>query len=471
MELWQLSATQIAAQIRTQEISAVEVVRSCLSRIEDVNPELNALVEVRPEEALADARRADEAVAAGEALGPLHGVPVSTKINTGQESRLLSHGLSAMADAKAAGDDACISALRSAGAVFLGRSNAPAFSLRWFSTNDPHGRTLNPWSRNHTPGGSSGGAASSVAAGMTPIAQGNDIGGSIRYPAACCGLVGIRPTVGVISNWSAPGQVELEGPLSFQAWTTHGPLARTVADARTALYAMASPDLRDPFGTPTQYRAASPAGPVRVGVVRDVGMAKPHASVNEALDTAARWLSEAAYEVEELELELLADAARLWSLLLLEDLRPLLPQTNALGDEALRTAMTRYYEVAAELWGEQPDITAYIQGWARRATLITKLQELLGSDRILLTPVSAEPPFEQDADILDPTRARSLVAAQWPMTAVPVLGFPAVTVPTGTADGLPTGVQLIGGRFAEDIILNAAQAIEDRAPHLTPVQL
>ncbi|GAA3583245.1 amidase family protein [Nonomuraea rosea] len=466
MELWQLPATEIAAGIRTREISAAEVMESCLARIEAVNPALNALVEVRPEAALADARQADAAVAAGAELGPLHGVPVSTKINTAQRSRLTSHGLSAMAGATADGDDACVSALRAAGAVFLGRSNAPAFSMRWFSSNDPHGRTLNPWSAAHTPGGSSGGAAAGVAAGMTPIGQGNDIAGSVRYPAACCGLVGIRPTVGLVSNWAPPGDMELEGPLTFQAWSVHGPLTRTVADARTALYAMAGADLRDPFGIPAVHRAAPAEGPIRVGLVRDVGLAKPHPSVEDALDTAAGWLAAAGYEVEELELPLLAEAARLWSLLLCEDLRPMVPGMRELGDEATRINLTHCFEAAAELWGAEPGITAYIQGWARRATLITRLQELLGTSTILLTPVSAEPPFEQDADIIDPERARSLFAAQWPMTSVPVLGFPAVSVPTGVAGGLPSAVQLIGGRFAEDLILNAAQAIEDRAPRL-----
>ncbi|MFI0350242.1 amidase [Actinomadura sp. 9N407] len=469
MELWQLSATELAAGIRTREFSATEVAESCLRRVEDVNPRLNALVDVRPEETLADARRADAAVASGEPLGPLHGVPVSTKINTPQRGQALTQGVSAMAGVTATHDDASVAALRGAGAVFLGRSNAPAFSVRWFSTNAPHGRTLNPWSDAHTPGGSSGGAAGSLAAGMTPLAQGNDIGGSIRYPAACCGVVGIRPTVGLISNWMAPEDMGPEAaPLTFQAWAVQGPLARNVADARTALHAMAGTDLRDPFGIPVLPEAAPQAGPIRVGLVRDVGIVKSHPAVDQALDDAARWLDDAGYEVEELELPLLAEAARLWSLLLFEDMRPMLPGMLELGDDALGTHLKYAYEFAAALWGDKPDITAYIQGWARRATLITRLQELLGTDMLLLTPVSAEPPFEQDADIAGPERGLSVVAAQWPMTSLPVLGFPGVSVPAGTADGLPIGVQLIGGRFTEDLVLDAAQAIEDRAPRGSP---
>ncbi|MFV2175221.1 amidase [Actinomadura sp. LOL_016] len=469
MELWQLSATRLAAGIRTGEISAVEAAESCLRRTEQAGPALNALVDVRPEETAAAARRADAAVAAGGLLGPLHGVPVSTKINTPQRGLPLTHGAAALAGMTAAHDDACVAALREAGAVFLGRSNAPAFSVRWFSSNDLYGRTLNPWSDGHTPGGSSGGAAASLAAGMTPIAQGNDIGGSIRFPAACCGVVGVRPTVGLVSNWTAPEDTGPEPPLTVQAWAVQGPLARTVADARLALHAMAGADLRDPFGVPALPPGDAPhAGPVRVGVVRDVGIVKPHPAVDAAVDRAAGWLEDAGHRVEELDLPLLGEAARLWSLLLFEDMRPGLPGMLDMADEALRTHMAYAYEYAAGLWGEQPGIATYVQGWARRAMLITRLQELLGTDTVLLTPASAEPPFEQDADIADRERGLAVVAAQWPMTSLPVLGFPGVTVPTGTDGGLPIGVQLIGGRFTEDRLLDVAQAIEDRAPRLVP---
>ncbi|MGI5170738.1 amidase [Spirillospora sp. CA-253888] len=468
MELWQLSASDLAAGIRDRRISAVQAVRSCLDRIEAVNPGLNALLDVRPEEALAAARRADEAVAAGQALGPLHGVPVSTKINTAQRGSLTSHGLAPLAGVRAAEDDAVIAALRSAGAILVGRSNVPAFSMRWFTSNDAHGRTLNPWSAAHTPGGSSGGAAAAVAAGMTPISQGNDIAGSVRYPAACCGVVGIRPTVGLVSNWTAPSPAEMEGPLTFQLWAVQGPLAGTVADARLAMAAMATPDLRDPFGVPALPAHPPTDRPVHVKVVRDVGLAAPHPSASAALDTAAAWLAEAGHTVEEIELPLLGEAARLWSLLLSEDMRPLQPGMQEMGDEATRLNMAYFFEAAAELWGDKPDTAAYIQGWARRATLITRLQELLGTDTVLLTPVSAEPPFENDADIRDAARGRGVIAAQWPMTSVPVLGFPAVSVPTGVSDGLPVSVQIIGGRFTENLILDVAESIESRAPRLTP---
>jgi amidase len=194
-ELWRWTGVEIARGVRTRLISSREAVESCLARIEQTNPRLNALVEVSAEEALDMAGAADRAVAAGETLGPLHGVPVSTKVNSDQEGHATTDGLVALKDNIAEVESPQVEKLREAGAVFVGRSNTPAFSYRWFADNDLHGRTLNPWDGGRTPGGSSGGAGSAVASGMVPIAHGNDIGGSIRYPAYACGVVGLRPSV------------------------------------------------------------------------------------------------------------------------------------------------------------------------------------------------------------------------------------------------------------------------------------
>ncbi|MFD7729134.1 amidase [Kitasatospora phosalacinea] len=473
---WQLTAVEAAAAIRGGSLSSTELVRSCLDRVEAVNPTVNALADLRPEESLAAAKEADRRTVAGGVLGALHGVPVSTKINTDQRGFASSHGVTALAGAEAAEDAACVAALRGAGAVFLGRSNAPAFSYRWFSTNDLHGRTLNPWAPDRTPGGSSGGASASLAAGMTPLAQGNDIGGSIRYPAACCGVVGVRPTVGRVSNWAEPvfvdtpaGRQQLVMPLTVQACAVEGPLARTVADARLALRVMSAPDLRDPVGVPALPPRPAPEALPVVTVVRSIGTVPNHPAVERAVDEAVRKLAGAGYRVEEVDgLPLLAEAARLWSLLIYEDFRPTMPTVEQVGDADVRTSLAFSFAAAAAEWGAAPSLAAYIHGWSRRAALITELQQLLGRERLLLTPVSTEPPFEQDADIASPERAAALVAAQWPMAAVPILGFPAATVPSALVDGLPMSVQLIGGRFEEEMLLDAAQAVEDRTPRLVP---
>ncbi|MFG2948390.1 amidase [Streptomyces adustus] len=466
--LWEHTAAELASAVRSREVSAEDVVRSFLDRIEKTNPHLNALVEVRPDEALDQARQADRAVAAGDPLGPLHGVPVSVKINTDQRGHVSTHGVEAFKAAPPAeADTACVAALRNAGAILLGRSNAPAFSLRWFTTNAPHGRTLNPWDSSRTPGGSSGGASSSLAAGMTPIAHGNDIGGSIRQPAACCGVVGLRPTAGLVSEWS--GMPQMDFPLSSQYMSVEGPLGRTVSDVRLALEVMSAPELRSPAGIPALPSRSFPA-PGRVAVLRRIGTVSNAPAVERALDDAVAKLADAGYDIEEIdELPLVEEAARLWQLLLFEDLRAtMLPDVQAVGDDEIRTAMGHYYAAVAKEWTERPSLETYIKGWARRGTLIGQFQEFLGDGRILLTPVTAEPAFEQGADLVSAERTAELMRAVWPLTAVPVLGFPAISVPTLIADGLPTSVQLIGARFDEGGILAAAEAIEARTERIAP---
>ncbi|MEV0600328.1 amidase [Streptomyces sp. NPDC050315] len=465
--LWEHSAAELAAGIREKSFSATEVARAFLARVEETNPALNALVDIRAEEVLAQAADADAAVAAGGDLPPLLGVPVSTKINTSQRGYASSHGVAAWADAVAPDDAACVAGLRKAGATLLGRSNSPAFAVRWFTANDLHGKTLNPWHPGHTPGGSSGGAAAAVAAGMTPIAQGNDIGGSVRFPAYCCGAVGLRPTVGLVSSVEPRGAEEFDSPLSFQTMAVHGPLGWTVDDVRRGLHSMVTPDLNDPVGLPVRPPLGE-SGRVKVAVVHDAGVVEPHLAVSAAVDDAARWLAEAGHEVEEVELPQLGEAARLWSLLLYQELQTMMSEIETFGDDAVRNSLASSFRAAAEIWGEQPTLTDYIRGYARRGTLIRRLQQFLGQERIVLTPVAAEPPFEQDADLAGDARMGELLAAQWPMQAVPVLGFPAISVPTGLRDGLPSGVQLIGGRFQEDLLLHVATAIEARAPRTRP---
>lgn len=241
-ELWRWSAGDLARGIRTRQISSREAVAACLQRTQAVNPTLNAIVQVLEREALAAADEADRAVARGDALGPLHGVPVTTKVNVDQAGLPTTNGVVAFKDVIARDDSPVVANLRKAGAVIFGRTNTPAFSFRWFTDNDLHGRTLNPWSKAHTPGGSSGGASSAVAAGMGPIAHGNDLAGSVRFPASCTGVFGLRPSFGRVPAFQ-PSAAE-ERPLAVQLMSVQGPLARTVADIRLALQAMAAADPR-----------------------------------------------------------------------------------------------------------------------------------------------------------------------------------------------------------------------------------
>jgi amidase len=464
---WQWSASRMAQAIRDKTVSAEEVVSSCLRRIDAVNGALNALVEVSHEEALEAARVADAMVATRQALGPLHGVPTAIKINTDQAGHATTDGLVAMVDAIASEDSPQTRLLRQVGAVFVGRSNSPAFGYRWFSNNELHGSTLNPWDAARTPGGSSGGAASAVASGMVAIGQGNDIGGSIRYPAYACGVAGIRPTVGKVPGHVGPPGLDM--PASVQLMAVQGPLARTVDDLRLALVAMSGYDPKDPVAVPGAPAAALARRPLKVGVVASNGVRSAAPAVDAALQTAAGWLADAAYEVEEVQLPLLEEAYRLWWLLALEDFRLIMPLVEQMADDGMKTAASHYYEVAAEWWSEKPTLEDYIKGYARRGTLIAQLQAFLDEYPIVLLPVSAEQAFEQDADLAGVDRARELIAAQYSMMAVPLLGFPALSVPTGIEGGLPMGVQVLGRRFDEATLLDVGNVIEARAGTFTPI--
>jgi amidase len=219
-ELWRWDTVRLAHAIRTRLVSSKEAVAACLGRLESINPRMNAVVETLAEEALALAERADRELAKGSSLGPLHGVPVTTKINTDQKGCATTNGVAAFASLIADQDSPSIANLRRAGAIVIGRTNAPEFSWRWFTDNELYGETLNPWNGQRTCGGSSGGAAVAVATGMCPLAQGTDFGGSIRHPALCCGIAGLRPTLGRVP---AHNTTTGDRPITAQFMAVHGP--------------------------------------------------------------------------------------------------------------------------------------------------------------------------------------------------------------------------------------------------------
>lgn len=465
-EIWRWTGTQMASGIRTGLISAREATESCLARIDAVNPTLNALAEVTPDEALEMADAADAVVRQGEPLGPLHGVPVSIKINSDQKGHVTTHGVAQFTDIAEA-DGPHVANIRKAGAVFVGRSNVPAFSYRWFTSCVLHGQTLNPWSAKHTPGGSTGGGASAVASGMVPIAQGNDIGGSIRYPAYACGLTGIRPTPGrVPSQYGPPGAHQ---PLSVQTMLVQGPLARSVSDLRLALEAMCQPNLRDPLYVPVPLALPRPERQLRVGLLRDAGIATPEPVVNDALDRAAACLEAAGLAVEQVELPFLADAWRLWWMLALEDFRLALPDILEAGDHYIIEVQRHYFATAARWWGEMPSTADILGGWAERDTLAWKFLEFFKDFDLLIMPNSARQAIEQEADLEGTDVVGGLISAQWPQMAVPMFGCPAISVPTGVVNGLPTGVQIVANRFREGLLFDVVDIIEAHLGAITPI--
>jgi len=308
--LWRWSACKLARAISAGEIRSSDAVKSCLARLQEVNPQINAVVDVLHDEALAEAHRADTAALRGEPLGPLHGVSVTIKINVDCAGRATTNGVAAFKDRIAPADSPPVANWRKAGAIVIGRTNVPAFSARFFTDNALYGRTLNPWAPDRTPGGSSGGAAAAVATGIGALAHGNDRAGSIRYPAYACGVFGLRPTVGRVPTFEP--STPAEPTITTQLTHVQGLLARSISDLRLGLTAMAARDARDPWWV------AAPLGDIPSGQPRRVALCNPPLSakaddaVIAALKVAARYLEAAGWAVDELMPPHLEEAAQLF---------------------------------------------------------------------------------------------------------------------------------------------------------------
>src|SRR6185295_5245021 len=294
-DLWGLSAAEMASLIRSKKVSAKEAATAALARLDAVNPKINAVVDHRPEDVLAQASAIDAVIGRGEDAGPLAGVPVTVKVNIDQTGFATTNGLKLQREAIAATNSPVIDNLRKAGAVILGRTNCPAFSYRWFTSNLLHGDTRNPRDPGITPGGSSGGAGAAVAAGIGHIAHGTDIAGSIRYPAYACGVHGLRPTVGRIAAFNASLP---ERPIGPQISAVSGPLARTIGDLRIALAAMSGKDARDPWWVPAPLEG--PSMPKRAAVCLCPDGLETADEVKAAVADAGKRLERAGWIVEEI---------------------------------------------------------------------------------------------------------------------------------------------------------------------------
>src|ERR1700682_862251 len=294
--LWRLSAKDIAALIKSKKVSAKEAASAAVGRFDGVNPLINAVVDHRPADVLAQAEAIDAAIARNDDIGPLAGVPVSAKVNIEQDRCATTNGLKLQRDVIARSNSPVVDNLRKAGAVILGRTNCPAFSYRWFTTNLMHGDTKNPRDAGITPGGSSGGAGAAVAAGIGHIAHGTDIAGSIRYPAYACGVHGLRPTVGRIAAFNASLPERTIGP---QISAVSGPLARTIGDLRIALLAMSGKDARDPWWVPAPLQG--PAMPKGAALCLRPDGLETVTEVRAAVADAGKRLQRAGWVVDEIE--------------------------------------------------------------------------------------------------------------------------------------------------------------------------
>ena len=264
-ELWRKSALELAAMIRGREVSSREVVQAHLDRVEVVNPHINAVVRLLPEQALAAADEADRLAADGTWLGPLHGVPFTVKENIDLAGTPTTQGVPALAEAIAPVDAPPVERLRAAGAIAFGRTNLPDFALRVHTDSALHGLTRNPWNPQRTPGGSSGGEAAALATVMSPLGLGTDLGGSLRNPAHCCGVASIKPSTGAVPAASViPPQ---DQTISYQLMSVNGVMARRIADLRAGFIAIAGQHPRDPLSVPAAFTDLAPGERPQVAVL------------------------------------------------------------------------------------------------------------------------------------------------------------------------------------------------------------
>jgi amidase len=460
-DLWRLSATDLAALIRDRKVSAKEAAQAGLARLDAVNPAINAVVEHRPDDVLAQAEAVDAALARGDNVGPLAGVPVTVKVNIDYAGHATTNGVGIQNNVLPVSNSPVIDNLRKAGAVILGRTNCPAFSYRWFTTNLLYGDTKNPRDPSITPGGSSGGAASSVAAGIGHIAHGTDIAGSIRYPAYACGVHGLRPSLGRIAAYNAALPERI---ISGQITAMSGPLARTIADVRLGLEVMSQPDMRDPWWVPAPL--VGPAMPKRAAMVLRPDGLEITADVEAAVRDAGRRLEAAGWVVEEVDnTPALREAAELQTTIWFGD-----------GYQGMLDAAEREGDPGALacLRGIKPKLIGFEQGGlsralVRRSTFVRDWQMFLQDYAVVLMPMSGELPFPDNLDLKDEASFARVWAAQMPQIGIPFMGLPALSVATGLVGRVPTGVQIVSSRYREDLCLAAGEAIEAGGTPVSPI--
>lgn len=438
-------ATELAEAIRAKEVSSVDVVRAHLERIEDVNPKLNAVVQITADSALDEARQADAAQARGEIRGPLHGVPMTIKDLFATAGTVTAAGTEGLESFVPRQDATVVSRLRSAGAILLGKTNTPEIGFRFATDNFVYGRTNNPYDLERIPAGSSGGAAAIVAAGGSPFDIGSDGGGSVRLPAHFCGIAGLKATAGRI-----PRTGHISDPLALgatEAYIQVGPLARYVADLSLILPIIAGVDWRDPMIVPAPLAdpAAVDVGQLRVATYTDNGITPPTTETATVVQTAALSLADRGAVVTEDRPPHMESSADHWLELFLAD--------GGEGiQETLRSLGTREMHPFLEWTTEREAVTTveHIRLLARWNKMRRDCLAFLENYDVIVCPVNAMPATRHDE------------ATPFNYTYVyNLLGWPVAVVRCGTSpEGLPIGVQVVARPWREDVALAVAQHLE-----------
>jgi amidase len=458
-ELWQESASSLAELIRSGATSSREVVDAHLERIDAVNAAVNAVVEVRPEEVRAEADAADAKQKSGAPLGVLHGVPFTIKSNLDVAGYSTNEGCVTLKDFMADTDAPPVELMRHAGAVALARTNMPDLGLRINTESSLFGATHNPWKRGRTAGGSSGGEAAAIASGMSPIGLGNDIGGSLRNPAYACGIASIKPSRGRVAQGNPSALLDMA--VNAQIMLVNGVMARTVGDVRLGLGAVMGAHHRDPQSIDAPL--AGPALAKRVALVPEPFGGETDAGVAEGVRVAGRALEAAGYEVEEIEPPMVLESYLAWSELMMTSLEIRRPLLNTFMGDGGR----RFLELTTIEFPTTPASLALMH--ESRYRVEKAWREFMTTYPLVVGPVWTQPPFEHGWDIIDLENAWKVLELFRFVLPANLMGLPAACVATGVADGLPTGVQVMGTLFREDLCLDAAEAIEDVVGVLTPI--
>ncbi len=446
------SAVETATKIRKREVSCTEVTDAHLKYVELANPVLNAIVESDLEQAMAIAAEHDKNWKP-EGLPPLYGVPVTTKINIDQAGSATSNGLPALQDHLATEDSPVVTNLKSDGAIIIGRTSTPEFSMRWFTSNPIHGVTNNPWHPDITPGGSSGAAAAAVAVGMGCIAHGNDLGGSLRYPAYCCGVATIRPSLGRVAtcNPSHP-----ERPPFTQAMSVQGPIARNIADVRLGLNTMAKRSTADPLWVNAPNSGKARKAPWKIGWFMDAFGDGVDADVMAATAKAVTALKDAGHELIEMPPPRALDAVTTWGNILFAETRVMAADSmQQMGSPAVNKVVEAYSAFYDEL-----DMKGLMQAMQHRIEIQRLWSQMFDDIDVFLLPVSGQKPFLNDQDFKSPETIPDMMRAQRFLYLVNLLGLPAAAVPVGVYDGIPVGVQLIGAMHDDAVCLDVAEVLE-----------
>lgn len=461
-ELCYTPAVDLGQLIRGRKLSAVEVADAFLSRIEAVNPRLNAYVTLDPVWTRRHAEAADEALARGEQTSPLHGVPFSIKDLNWTKGIRTTYGSNALKTFVPEQDDVIVERMLRSGCVPLGKTNTPEFGWLAITDNEVFGRTNNPWDLTRTSSGSSGGAAVAAAAGLAPISLGSDGGGSIRHPAAFCGIFGLKPSFGLIPN----------NPLS-DGWFSlshQGPLTRTVADAAAAMDVLAGFDGRYMYSAPLppqnflanlQHNLKG----LRVVFTPDFGFTPVEASVRKAFDDAVPAFRELGCVVSPASPDM-RDTREIFKWVMFgelvgADLRHIRPD----GTSDLNPALHQFIMKRKDLLARD-----YMKGMEMRRALIARVHEFFTKFDLLLTPSMAIPPFTHPKTMSEyphTVNGTEVGSQGWHPFTFPfnLTGQPAATVPCGfNAEGLPLGLQIVGRKFEDLLVLQASAAFEAARP-------